>query len=245
MAIGVLAIASLPKCLMAQALPFAGGAEPIGMDGWQGFLDQLFLLHLLVSLFLAVALAATIAYHPRTYTKIGSLQAAEAPRVLLTYSVVGAVIGTMVLKYGYVVGFVIFGIGGLLRFRTAVGSAKETGRVILVTLIGLSAGLNLPHVAIVSTLFFWLLIYTLEGRRAYRIVVKGLTRENLPEAEDAYRDLLTAKGCRILSGKKSYVKQTVALVFRATRGLERDDLEDLFEEEIPDRFRTAVDWESG
>ncbi|NJM34915.1 MAG: multidrug transporter AcrB, partial [Rhodomicrobium sp.] len=50
------------------------------------------------------------------------------------------------------VGFVIFGLGGLMRFRTETSSTRDTSRLIIVTLIGLICGLNLPHFAVLATL---------------------------------------------------------------------------------------------
>ena len=151
----------------------------------------------------------------------------------------------MVLKYGLVIGFVVFGIGGLVRFRSNLRSATRTGRVIFVTLIGLSSGLDLPHVAILATTFGFGLIYVLDARITYRIVVKGLPRARVGDAAEVYRSVLEQQGGRILSEKKNFGKAEVAFVFRASHRIGRDDLEHLFEVEIPEEMQGAVDWETG
>jgi hypothetical protein len=127
----------------------------------------------------------------------------EAPKVYITYAMIGAIIGIMVAKYGMVVGFVLFGIGGLIQFRTVLRSATLTGDVIFVTLIGLSCGLDLPHVAVLSTAFGFVLIYILDAKIIYRIDVMMLTSEIVGLAAKAYRQVLEQHGCRVLSEKKS------------------------------------------
>ena len=138
-------------------------------EGWRGFTDIAFLCNATLTLTLAALLGAIIAYHPKHRQTADTMQEIEAPKVYIMYAVIGAIIGIMVVKYGLVVGFVLFGIGGLIRFRTVLRSAILTGNVILVTLIGLSCGLDLPHVAVLATVFGFVLIYALEARVTYRM----------------------------------------------------------------------------
>jgi hypothetical protein len=214
------------------------------VEYWLGFTDVDLIAKLLLALLLACLLAAVIAYHPRSVGKVTRLVDLESPKTFIMYSMVGAVIGTIVLRYPYTA-LVIFGIGGLLRFRTDVGQAKDTGQAILVTLIGLCCGLELPHVAVFATAFAFVLIFVLEGGAAFRIVVRGLTRETVPAAAAAYRALLEEQGCAVLSEKKNFVKKQTSFVFRAPRRVTREDLENVFEERVADDLRGAVDWEAG
>ena len=103
-------------------------------EGLEGFTDFEFMLNTFFNLTLAAVLGAVIGFHPRSIQTADTLKEVEAP------------IGIMVVKYGLVIGFVLFGIGGLIRFRTVMRSANLTGQVILATLVGLSCGLDLPHV---------------------------------------------------------------------------------------------------
>jgi len=162
------------------------GSTSLG-EGWQGFADIGFMASAFATLTLAAILAAVIAYHPRHRQTADTLEELEAPKVYIVYSVIGAIIGIMVVKYGPVVGFVLFGIGGLFRFRTLLHSANLTGQVILVTLVGLACGLDLPHVGVLATVFGFLLIYVLDARITYRIDVRALPAEHVPAAAAAYR----------------------------------------------------------
>ena len=232
--------------VQAQETPFPTDTnQELTGEGWRGFQDYRFLWHSFLSLVLATVLGAVIAYHPKSQRTMESIEEVEAPKIYIMYAVVGAVIGIMVLKYGLVIGFVVFGIGGLVRFRSNLRSATRTGRVIFVTLIGLSSGLDLPHVAILATAFGFVLIYMLDARITYRIVIKDLQRERIGDIAEVYRSVLEQQGGRILSEKKNFAKAEVAFVFRASHRIGRDDLEHLLEVEVPEEMQGAVDWETG
>jgi hypothetical protein len=212
-------------------------------EGWRAFADIAFLGNALLTLILAAALGLAIGYHPRRVRAADTLEKIEAPKVYTMYAVIGAIIGIMVLKYGLVVGFVVFGIGGLIRFRTELRSAMLTGQVIFVTLIGLSCGLNLPHVAVLATAFGYALVYILESRTTYRIEVKALPVGRVTEAAAAYRALLERHGCRIVSEKKSPMKERVIFIFHGAHNLTRQNLEEIFDTQLDRALRGAVDWE--
>ena len=228
---------------LASAQDFGAKEQELVGEGWTGFTDLDVLLHFGLTLILAAALGAVIAYHPRTQKTVDTVEEAETPKIYITYSVIGAIIGLMVLQYGLVVGFVVFGIGGLIRFRTTLPSATKTGRLILVTLIGLSLGLDLPHLAVLATAFGFGLVYLLDARITYRIEVKGLKKDKIPEAADAYAAVLAQRRYRVLSEKRSFSKGRVSFVFQTSPKISRNELEDDFERRIPEKVRGSVDWE--
>jgi hypothetical protein len=195
-----------------------------------------------IILVIAVALGAAIAYHPLARGKVGSIEEFEQPKTFLMYAMVGAVIAQAVIVEE-MMALVVFGIGGLLRFRTDVGQAKDTGRVILVTAVGIACGLKLFVVAILAAAFGWLLIYYLESKSAERMQVKGLEKESIAQAAEAHREILTAAGCRIIRERKNFLKGQVTFVFSVPRGLERETIEERFAE-LPKDQRGTVDWET-
>jgi hypothetical protein len=148
----------------------------------------------------------------------------------------------MVRKYGTVVGFVVFGIGGLTRFRTDLPNAPDTGRLILITLVGLSCGLDLPHVAVITAAFGFAVLMALDARATYHIEVKGLDRTVVRPAADAYRDVLQREGCQIVGERKSFAKEQVTFIFHAPHALQREGLVERLEAEVPENLRGVVDW---
>lgn len=240
----VISLLSIASPVWAQQMPDVFAQEPGSLgEGWRGFTDIGFLVNAVLTLALAAALGTSIAYHPKHMQTADTLEEIEAPKTHIMYAVVGAIIGIMVVKYGLVVGFVLFGIGGLMRFRTLLVSPSMTGRVILVTLIGLSCGLDLPHVAVLATAFGFILIYILDARVTYRINVKAIPSARIAEAAGAYRSLLEKEKCRIVSEKKNPERQRVAFVFQCTQNVSRDNLEELLETQVDETLKGSIDWE--
>ncbi|MBT8404370.1 MAG: hypothetical protein KJP18_10960 [Gemmatimonadetes bacterium] len=234
----------LPAVLGAQQIPgeFTSTPGPVG-EGWEGFTDSEFMLNALAMLALAAVLGAVISFHPRRLRIADTLEEIEAPKVSIMYAVIGSLIGIMVVKWGMVVGFVLFGIGGLIRFRTVMRSAHLTGQVILATLIGLSCGLELPHVAVLTTAFDFVLTFLLEIRVTYQLDVRGLPTAEFATAATAYRHALGGHGFRIQSEKKYPTKGRICFIFRTGGSGTRRRIENIVEQEVPLRLRGTLDWE--
>ncbi|ANP46324.1 hypothetical protein [Candidatus Viadribacter manganicus] len=211
--------------------------------GWAGFLDTEALGQSFLSLVLAIFLGAVIAFHPTTARTVDTREEAELPKVLIMYALVGAVVGEIVLQYGMVVGFVIFGLGGLMRFRTDAASTRDTGRLIMVTLIGLISGLNLPHFAVMAAAFSWLLIYAFDGRPVCELEVSEIPKGKVKEAAEAYRVELAKLGCKVISEDRSFTKNRVIFVLRAPRNQTETRMTAALCEHVPAEVRGEIDWE--
>jgi hypothetical protein len=223
---------------------FNGAQSSSAVLGWAGFMDTRFVLDSLGILLLATVLGAVIGYHPATKRTIDKLHEADMPHVYVMYAVIGAVIGVAVREFGTVVGVVVFGIGGLIRFRSSTDSTRDTVRLIIVTLAGLIAGLGLIHFAVIITLFAFILIYIFDSSPPFRIKVEGLPKGRTGDCAGAYRGILKSHGCSIISEHHSAEKERVEFVFRLPRRGRRDRLEaELCT--IAAELRGEVDWEVG
>jgi hypothetical protein len=212
--------------------------------GWAGFLDVRFILSSLGVLLLATLLGALIGYHPATRRTIDKLHEADMPHVYVLYAVIGAIIGVAVREFGTVVGVVVFGIGGLIRFRSSTDSTRDTVRLIVVTLAGLIAGLGLLHFAVIITIFSFALIYFFDANPPFRIRIEGLSKGRTLDCAQAYRQVLKQHGCSIISEHHSSEKERIEFVFRLPWRSTRDRLEaELCA--IAAELRGEVDWEVG
>jgi hypothetical protein len=212
--------------------------------GWAALRDIAFIGDMAMILGLAIALAAVIAYHPTLRRKAWTLTEIEQPKTFIMYSMIGALIA-IVVKVQPSMALVVFGIGGLMRFRTDVGQAKDTGRVILVTVVGLSCGLELYVVALLATALAWLLILVLDSRSVECVVVQGLEKDVIDRASEAYLGALRELGCTIVGEDKRMKKGnvgSVTILYRAPRKLARARLE-LRLAEIPEALRGTISWE--
>lgn len=211
------------------------------LEGWLAFTDGWLIVDMVSVLVLSLILGAIIAYHPSTRRRVSSLEHFEQPKTFLMYAVVAAVVA-LIVKVQPAMAFVIFGIGGLLRFRTMVGEAKDTGRVILVTVIGLCCGLKIFVVAVPATVIGWLLIYFLERDAAGIIRVSGVTEETMHEATKRYRALVLSSGCTIIGEQTKFIKREFLFVIKAPIAFDREALEHQMEE-LPPPLRGVVDFE--
>jgi hypothetical protein len=211
--------------------------------GWRGFLDAPYMVESFTALTLAVALGLAIAFHPTTKRTVDTAEEAEMPKVYIMYALIGAVIGVVVLKYGTVIGFVVFGLGGLMRFRTVAGSTRDTGRLIIVTLIGLISGLNLPQFAVLATAFAWALIYIFDGHPVCSIEVSEIPKGRLKDASEAYRQVLASLNCKLIAERKSFGKCRIEYVFRAPRNSTQEGMHSALCEQVPPDVRGEIDWE--
>lgn len=211
--------------------------------GWSGFLDSAAMIEAVAALTLALALGAVLAFHPTTRRAVDTRAEAELPKVSIMYALVGAVVGVLVLKYGLIIGFIVFGLGGLMRFRTDTSSTRDTGRLIIVTLLGLIAGLNLPHFAVIAAAFAWALIYIFDGHPVCELEVHDIPKGKVKEAAEAYRAVLAELDCTLISENKSFGKSRIDFVFRAPRKSTQSQLHAALCERVPAEVRGEIDWE--
>ena len=129
-----------------------------------------------------------------------------------------------------------------MRFRTDTGSTRDTGRLIAVTLAGLVAGLGLPHLAVITTVFAFILVYVFDSHPACRVRISKLPQGRLAECADAYRAVLVGQACKIISERRSLAKDRVEFVFRLPRAGTRDTLHDGLSS-VPADVRGDIDWE--
>jgi len=223
-----------------QAKSLFGEAQGrIAAVGWAGFQDVRFLIDSTGALLLAVLLGAAIGYHPTTPRK--QLHEADMRKVYVMYAFIGAVIGVTVREFGMVIGVVVFGIGGLIRFRTDTDSTVDTGRLIAVTLAGLIAGLGLPHFAVITTAFAFVLIYLFDTNPACRVRIDQLPEGRVLEMADVYRGVLQGHGCKILIEHKSIPKGRIEFVFRRPFRRTREVLHAALSN-VAHEVRGDIDW---
>ena len=208
--------------------------------GWDAFASPDQYVHAALVLLTATASGVVLAYHPIYFARALTIEDVEQRKTLVLFSSVGALIA-IVCTVTPSMAFVIFGIGGLMRFRTNTGESKTTGHTIVGTLIGLCWGLGLQLVAVLATLYFWLMIFALEAVRFEQLSVAGIATVDMPRAADAYRQALTAAGCRVLGHNKSFKKMQLNFVLKVPRRFGIDEVTRAVAN-IPPELRGSIDW---
>jgi hypothetical protein len=208
--------------------------------GLAAFADPMRWLQYAQILIEATLSGVILAYHPIYRGRPKSMEDLELAKTLIIYSVVGALI-SIICTTAPSMAFVIFGIGGLMRFRTNLDSSKSTGHAIIGTIIGLCWGLGLELVGVIGTLFFWGMIFFLEGITVVELIVGGVKVSNMSQSAEAYREAIGRGGCKLGAHRKSFKKGEMTFVFKLPRAipLERVVAE---VEKIPEDLRGTPDW---
>jgi uncharacterized membrane protein YhaH (DUF805 family) len=240
--LGIFLVVTFAPALARAAGLFDAPSGPIAAPGWSGFHDVGFLAASLGELILATALGAVIGFHPTSARTVDRLHEADMPKVYIMYAFIGAIIGVTVREFGMVIGVVVFGIGGLIRFRTDAGTTRDTGRLIVVTLVGLIAGLGLPHLAVLTTAFAFVLIMGFDATPACRLKIERLPAGRMQDCADVYRAVLEAHRCKVIAEHHSAAKDRIEFVIRMPRTATRDSLHKALSD-VPVEMRGECDWE--
>ncbi|WP_084353622.1 hypothetical protein [Primorskyibacter flagellatus] len=88
--------------------------------GWDQLRNPDELLEFALALVETTVLAAGIAFHPVNLATRRTRADFDAPRDLFVYALIGMIVGFLIMHHGYLIGFVLFGLGGLLRFKSVM-----------------------------------------------------------------------------------------------------------------------------
>lgn len=198
-------------------------------------------LRLLLGMGLSVGCAWVIARHPRRSTKVDPLSDLEEAKTLIVLGLVGAVVAELVTVHTTESGdsmapylaFVIFGIGALMRFRTALDNPKSTGKAILVVVIGIACGLNEWALALYVTAAAFALIFWLDSYLACRVNVRLRAKQDLKSAYGAVQEVLQHKGCRVKSSSMYETKNRFVILAHMPAGLDPVALEGALQAALP------------
>ena len=219
-----------PATEMAKMGTTTGGIDPHG-DSWlsiqhslQQFAHPEFMLRLFLSLSLAVGCAWLIAWHPRRSSLLNPLSDLEERKALILLGMVGAIIAEL-SGSSQTLAFVIFGIGALLRFRTALDNPKLTGKAITVVVVGLACGMGSWAMAVFVTVFSWLVVYWLDSHASCRIRIR-LEKDVDPQPVfGMVQSLLVSHHCRLQSSALYEDKGQMVFLLYIPAGVDPKKLE--------------------
>ena len=136
--------------------------------GFETFLDGSTVLDLLVGYGFALLLSAIIAWHPKRLSARRADRLLGGEGTLLLLGLIGATVALLVMIHPSL-GLVVFGIGGLVRFRTTLDDPELTGKGIVVLVVGLACGTNAYLPAAIVTAIAWGVIWYIDNRSLYRV----------------------------------------------------------------------------
>ncbi len=202
----------------ASAAQTVDGAITIPSDfdvrdrGWSQLRDVGEMLEFLIALVETTAMTAVLAFHPRSIARRQGSSGWDLQRSMFLYGLIGLVVGFLVIHHGVLIGFVVFGIGGLFRFRMETLSTTDTALMIFVALIGLSVGLDLPVMALLLTVAAAAVLSLFSRESHISLEVKFDASDDFTSKVAKLREALSSAGFGVLAVTKSKFKPVVEVV---------------------------------
>ena len=187
-------------------------------------------------------MAAALAWHPADVQRRGSRESFVMPRDMMTFALIGMIVGFLVYHHGYLIGFVIFGIGGLLRFKTEFGTEETLVRLIVATLVGLTIGLDLPVMALILTASVWVITFVSARQRLYLLEVQFDDRKGAKPRIAEVTGALATSGIITRNATRKRFKSAAEFVIELPRGLDPADVRSQLDLIQRDKALGVLDW---
>lgn len=211
--------------------------------GWSQIINLTEMLDFALTVFETTLLTAFLVFHPTNMNQNRAASNVDMRKGMFLFSFIGMLTGFLVLHHGYLIGFVIFGIGGLFRFRMESSSISDTGKLVIVSLIGLAAGLDLPVMSLVAAIAAWIVIWVFGRSEKLTLEVKFDEQVEPQLAMLRLQDHLVQKGFSVSSVSKTKFKPTAQYLLIARKP---DDQPRLIREMAEVRSQpgsAVVDWQ--
>ena len=197
----------------------------------QQFLHWQYLLRLFLGFALSVAYAWFISWSPRPSVGADPASEIEEGKTLIVLGMLGAVVAE-ITKLSPNMAFVIFGIGSLVRFRTALDNPKLTGKAIIVVVIGLAVGMDQWALGGLVTLAAWMLIYWLESHTSVRLKVRVTGKQDIRAIFSSIREFLQNNHCRIKTASLYESKRSMLFIIRVPAELNASEMEAVLQSKL-------------
>ncbi|QJF50314.1 hypothetical protein [Roseobacter ponti] len=229
---------AVPMIAQAQMLP---GTESMAMPaqvditagGWGQIRDLDELITFGMYVLTTVILTWAIVFHPVRQASRRTLDDLLMPRLFFLYALIGMAVGFLVIQHGYIIGFVVFGIGALLRFRSNLEDPVDTVEMILVTVIGLAIGLDLPVMAILLAIVAWVFIWIGGRTKGVEVSLKADSEPDVMEAFRLLKEATSGPGWKVIHQKHVAGKTGITVVYQVSGSLSEQEIETLLTDAVP------------
>lgn len=210
--------------------------------GWSQLTNLDEMREFILALVEAMAMTAVLAFHPRSVAHRRGSSDWEHPQAMFLYALVGLVVGFLVIHHGVLIGFVIFGIGSLFRFRMETLTTSHTAQMIFVSLIGLSVGLDLPVMALLLTLAAAVVMSVFSRSTHLAMEIKFEKAADFSDNIAQLREALSAAGFTTQTVTKSKFKPVAEIVLSSSAANPRETLVDMMTNHQKSEGSGVEDW---
>jgi hypothetical protein len=197
-----------------------------------------YLVDLMLGFASSIVMALLLTAWPRSLAPRDPVEAAEERNGALIVALVGCLAAELVqsserLSLGAEIALVLFGIGGLIRFRTVFGDPRRTGLMILITILGLCCGMSQYALAVLAFVVAWLVRYFLLSH--VRLVISLRVRRGVdPEqVRVVATGAIQACGATVVQAQVRKGGRTVQITARTRGSVSEENLQMALEDALP------------
>ncbi|MFO0962106.1 MAG: hypothetical protein U0625_04290 [Phycisphaerales bacterium] len=226
---------------------------PPGPDDWHIITNSLtlfrhapFVADLLLGLTVSVLGALALTSTPRRAVRYDPVAELDQRKATVLVALIGCIAAQLVeaseqFLLGAEIALVLFGIGGLVRFRTLFGDARETGTAIIAAILGLAAGMSEYSLVLLGLAFVYLVNWWLSSTAVVRVRVRAGKHADLAQVQSALGTLLQQQEFVVQRSTASTRRREVEVYAATRRDFELEALTETIEHAIPDaRVRVSA-----
>ncbi|CAD0186497.1 hypothetical protein RUESEDTHA_03406 [Ruegeria sp. THAF57] len=224
----------------ASLLAGTSESEIVIERGWTQFRGKQELYFFTLDVIVTIILTALIVYHPVRRKSRRSVNDLVMPRLFFLYALIGMAVGFLVVQHGSMIGFVIFGIGALLRFRSNLDDPVDTVEMIIVTVLGLAVGLGLPLMATLVAIVCWCFIWLGGRNKGVEVSLKASDEEHSLKVSGDIEAMAADAGWKLVRKHHVPGKSRVSLLFITSGGLSEARIEEMINDLVPEKVELKL-----
>ena len=211
------------------------GPQP-GPDDWRIITNSFglfrhapYVADVVLGLLAAVGVGLVLTASGRGVAAFDPVGRAEQRRATVTCALIGCIAAELVQAaeqffLGAEIALVLFGIGGLVRFRTVFDDPRQTGLAIIAAVLGLACGMSEYSLAGIALSVVYLVNWWLTRTTVLRIRVRGRKGADLAALQESVSRELGTRGIAILRTTPIAADREVEFFARTESDIDLDDL---------------------
>jgi hypothetical protein len=221
------------------------GKIPPSPDDWRIITNSLglfrhapYVTDLVLGLGCSVLVALALTSTPRRGARFDPVSRAEQRRATVVCALIGCIAAELVqaseqFLLGAEIALVLFGIGGLVRFRTLFDDAGQTGVAIVATVLGLACGMSEYSLVALSLAVVFLITWWMSSIAFVQVRVKVRKNTDLAQVQAAVTSILQERGFAMLRESPDLVERTLEVHARTGGEFDSDALARAIQDAVP------------
>ena len=216
-----------------------------GPDDWRIITNSLnlfrhppYVTDLVLGLGSAIAVALALTATPRRAVRYDPVGAAEQRKATVICALIGCIAAELVqaseqFLLGAEIALVLFGIGGLVRFRTLFDDAGQTGVAIIATVLGLACGMSEYSLAALALVVVFLVNWWMNSTAILQVRVRARKHADLSQVQAATTAVLQEHGFGLLHASQDPGYRTFEAYARTGSGFDMSALSAAIQAAVP------------